>query len=248
MYSYGEDGSSPCSTDLGGEPTVGSSRRLVAGAELSPALWTALCALPDRPGVYRLIGHDGAVVYVGKARSLLCRVSSYFAPSPDGRRLAQAIRRATAAVEIVETGSELGALLEELRQIRAYRPRFNVQRLVHRRRPPKGRFVLFLPGQSERTVELMGVCDGIVVGSALVHARRRPLRPVWALLRRCLSFQTATRPANDEDQLVASWLRCEQARCNLIDLAQTGGIRDAARLVRAYLADPALLTGKIYLR
>ena len=248
MYSYSEDGSSPCSTDLGGEPTVGSARRLVAGAELSLALWAALCALPDRPGVYRLIGHDGAVVYVGKARSLLCRVSSYFAPSPDGRRLAGAIRRATASVEIVETGSEVGALLEELRQIRAYRPRFNVQRLVHPRRAPKGRFVLFLPGQSEGAVELMGVCDGIVVGSAFTSARRRPMRPVWALLRRCLSPQAANRRATEEDQLVATWLRREQVRCNLVDLRQTGGVRDAARRVRAYLADPALFISKIYLR
>ena len=45
-----------------------------------------------------------------------------------------------------------------------------------------------------------------------------------------------------------SWLRREQRRCNVLDLAQTEGIRDAARLVRAYLADPALFTGKICLR
>jgi hypothetical protein len=198
--------------------------------------------------VYRLLGHDGSVLYVGKARCLRSRVASYFLQARDERRLAAALRSEAASFQVVQTTSELGALLEELRQIRALRPRFNVQRCVHRRRAPKGRFVLFLPGETAGAVELLALCDGLVVGRATTNERHRPMRPVWALLRRCLRPELPLRLATEEDRIVATWLRREQSRCNLVDLGRTDGIRHAARLVRGYLADPALFTAKIYLR
>ena len=89
----------------GGGSSQASQRRQVAGARLTLSLRKALDELPDCPGVYRLIGRDGTVVYVGKARSLQRRVSSYLAPSTDGRRLAAAIRREVASVEHRASGA-----------------------------------------------------------------------------------------------------------------------------------------------
>jgi len=150
-------------------------------------------------------------------------VASYFLQARDERRLAAALRSEAASFQVVQTTSELGALLEELRQIRALRPRFNVQRCVHRRRAPKGRFVLFLPGETDGAVELLGLCDGLVVGRATTNERHRPMRPVWALLRRCLRPELPLRLATEEDRIVATWLRREQSRCNLVDLAEPTG-------------------------
>lgn len=82
-------------------------------------------ALPRRPGVYRMYGAEGELLYVGKARSLKDRVGSYFSPGriePKVHALVQQI----ANIEVTVTNSETEALLLEYNLIKAHRPRFNV--------------------------------------------------------------------------------------------------------------------------
>lgn len=79
----------------------------------------------DRPGVYRMLAPDGEIVYVGKSKKVRTRLMSYFRAGPDEKG-ARIIREA-ARVEWDYTPSEFGALLEELRLIKRWRPRFNVQ-------------------------------------------------------------------------------------------------------------------------
>jgi len=82
-------------------------------------------SLPRRPGVYRMYGADRELLYVGKARSLKDRVSTYFAPgnlNPKVHALVQQI----ADIEVTVTGSETEALLLEYNLIKAHKPRFNV--------------------------------------------------------------------------------------------------------------------------
>jgi DNA polymerase-3 subunit epsilon len=82
-------------------------------------------ALPLTPGVYRLLGADGRVLYVGRARRLRERVSGYFRDDVDHDRHTLALLRRTYDVDVTETGSELEAALCEAQQIRELRPRFN---------------------------------------------------------------------------------------------------------------------------
>ncbi|NVK35287.1 MAG: excinuclease ABC subunit UvrC [Rhodobacteraceae bacterium] len=81
--------------------------------------------LPMGPGVYRMLGEDGTVLYVGKARSLKKRVSSYTRLQGQSNRIARMIM-ATAAMEFVVTNTEPEALLLEANLIKRLRPRFNV--------------------------------------------------------------------------------------------------------------------------
>jgi excinuclease ABC subunit C len=79
----------------------------------------------DRPGVYRMIAGNGEIVYVGKSKRLRSRLMSYFRceyPTDKGARI---LRDAT-RIEWDYLPSEFAALLEELRLIKRYRPRFNV--------------------------------------------------------------------------------------------------------------------------
>jgi DNA polymerase-3 subunit epsilon len=80
---------------------------------------------PERPGVYTMRSQYGNVLYVGKAKNLRDRVSSYFAPShTDGTKLTQ-MMKAVREITYEETGSELSALLLESKKIKELRPKFN---------------------------------------------------------------------------------------------------------------------------
>ena len=81
--------------------------------------------LPNRPGVYRMIGDDGDVLYVGKARSLKKRVSNYTRLQGLSNRIIRMIQL-TVAMEFVTTRTETEALLLEANLIKRLRPKFNV--------------------------------------------------------------------------------------------------------------------------
>jgi excinuclease ABC subunit C len=81
--------------------------------------------LPARPGVYRMLDAQGESLYVGKARNLKSRVSSYFQPGNVHPKV-QALVAKTARMEVTITNSDTEALLLEFNLIKAHRPRFNV--------------------------------------------------------------------------------------------------------------------------
>ncbi|HXF53723.1 MAG TPA: excinuclease ABC subunit UvrC [Hyphomicrobiaceae bacterium] len=84
-----------------------------------------LKTLPGSPGVYRMLDAAGNVIYVGKARSLKARVTSYARLGGHTNRIARMIAQ-TAAMEFVTVGTEAEALLLEANLIKRFRPRFNV--------------------------------------------------------------------------------------------------------------------------
>ena len=88
-------------------------------------LEAALPTLPTSPGVYRMLDEKGEALYVGKARSIRKRVTSYTQLG----RLPERLRRMvfeTRSLEVVTTASEAEALLLEANFIKRFRPRFNI--------------------------------------------------------------------------------------------------------------------------
>ncbi len=80
---------------------------------------------PDKPGVYRMYGEDGACLYVGKAKSLKKRVVQYAQGRFHTQRIGLMVSL-TRSMELVVTASETEALLLESNFIKKLKPRFNV--------------------------------------------------------------------------------------------------------------------------
>ena len=95
---------------------------LARGAEAVREFWRHA---PTGPGVYRMIGPEGEVLYVGKARSIKKRIAAYMAPERQPARIARMVAQ-TRSLVFVTTESEAEALLLEANLVKQLRPRYNV--------------------------------------------------------------------------------------------------------------------------
>ena len=84
-------------------------------------------AIPDEPGVYKFRDSAGRVIYVGKAKSLRSRLSSYFADLTTLHPRTRQMVTTAAGVEWTVVGTEVEALQLEYSWIKEYDPRFNVR-------------------------------------------------------------------------------------------------------------------------
>ncbi len=81
--------------------------------------------LPNKPGVYQYFDKEGVIIYVGKAKNLKKRVSSYFSKVHDSARTRILVRK-IADIKHIVVETETDALLLENNLIKKYQPRYNV--------------------------------------------------------------------------------------------------------------------------
>jgi excinuclease ABC subunit C len=113
---------------------AGHGHRYAAGVSDTPSLRSGRGVLrpergsiPKEPGVYRFFDRDGRVLYVGKAKNLRSRLSSYFADPFEMHPRTRAMVRAASRVDWVVVANEVEALQLEYSWIKSYEPRFNVK-------------------------------------------------------------------------------------------------------------------------
>ena len=84
-----------------------------------------LKTLPEKPGVYKHIDSEGQILYVGKAKNLKKRVTSYFSKKHSEERLRMLVRRVS-NIEVIVTNTEFDALLLENTLIKKIQPWYNI--------------------------------------------------------------------------------------------------------------------------
>ncbi|HEX3363503.1 excinuclease ABC subunit UvrC [Phenylobacterium sp.] len=199
--------------------------------------------LPDKPGVYRMVGEDGEVLYVGKARSLKKRVIQYAQGRFHTNRIAHMVD-ATRSMEFVTTRTETDALLLEINLIKQLKPRFNVllrddksfPEIVIRREHPAAQLRKHRGAHS-----IKGDYFGPFASAGAVNRTLNTLQKAF-LLRSCSDsvYESRTRPC-----MLHQIKRCAAPCTGLISLEDYGGLveqaedflRGKSRAVVAGLAD-----------
>ena len=81
--------------------------------------------LPSNPGIYQYLNAEGTIIYIGKAKNLKKRVSSYFIKNHDNTKTAVLVKQ-IADINTIIVNSEIEALLLENNLIKKYQPKYNV--------------------------------------------------------------------------------------------------------------------------
>ena len=156
-----------------------------------------LKTLPDSPGVYRMLDAKGNVLYVGKAKSLKKRVSSYVKTGGLTDRIARVVAE-TAEMLFVTTASETEALLLESNLIKRLKPRYNVSYRDDKSFPnillrEDHAFPQLLKHRGAKSIK--GVYFGPFASAGAVNRTLNALQRAF-LLRSCSDsvFESRTRP------------------------------------------------------
>ncbi len=93
---------------------------------MSDTLHINLLSLPESPGVYRFYDKNGKILYVGKAKNIKKRVSSYFTKNKDSWKTSTLVKKIR-QIEYIVTSTEADALLLENTLIKELQPKYNIQ-------------------------------------------------------------------------------------------------------------------------
>lgn len=219
----------------------------------SEHLQNILKTLPDKPGVYQHLDKDGRILYIGKAKSLKKRVSSYFSKQHTHGRTWVMVQK-IADIRTLITENELEALLLENSLIKEHQPRYNVNLKDDKTYPwiviKKERFprIFYTRKKINDGSEYFGPYASVKVMKAVLDLVRQvhPIRSCKLLLseeaiqagkyQRCLEFHIGNCKAPCEA------LQTEEAYMHEVALARqiiTGKLGEVKRMLTERMREEA---------
>jgi hypothetical protein len=199
-------------------------------------------SLPQRPGIYIMRDANGLPIYVGKARNLRARVKQYFRARIESDEKIERILERMSRLEVVETGSDLAALLAEQSAIRAHQPPINIQYEVHERpaaeQAHERRLALVLSAPAEEEAEVFLLHGDAAMRREIVRrADPAALRPLLEEFFFGTPPKRAEGAAREELEIAWSWLDRYADRVNAFDVDVAGGLDASLRLLERYLRE-----------
>lgn len=152
-----------------------------------------LKTLPHKPGVYQHLDKEGKIIYIGKAKNLKKRVSSYFTKSHDNARTHMLVKRIV-DVRTIVTETEFDALLLENNLIKEHQPKYNVNLKDDKTYP-------WICIKNERFPRIFSTRNPIKDGSDYYgpYASVRVMRTVLDLIRQLYKLRTCNLQLSEEN-------------------------------------------------
>ncbi len=198
--------------------------------------------LPRVAGTYRFYDRDDGLLYVGKAKDLRGRVSSYFREGALRSRRVQKLLDAVFRIEIEPVGSDLEALLREAAWIRRKKPAANVQRAVRSREDRRHRFdsmLLLEPASHPFVLRAYLLKDGVLVGNIGIGPRGAGLSRIERILTDHFFSvpmgPTPTAGPEVEVEVVTRWLAAHRDRAVAFDPTDLGSSHEVIRRLQWFL-------------
>lgn len=159
----------------------------------SEHLQNLLKTLPDKPGVYQHLDKDGKILYIGKAKNLKKRVSSYFTKQHDNARTYLLVKKVR-DIRTIITDSEFDALLLENNLIKEHQPKYNVNLKDDKTYP-------WICIKKERFPRIFSTRNPVKDGSEYFgpYASVRVMRTVLDLIRQLYHLRTCNLNLSEEN-------------------------------------------------
>jgi hypothetical protein len=210
--------------------------------------------LPETPGIYRFLDERDEPIYIGKAKNLKRRVSSYFLNFSRKPPKIESIHKSLKKIIYEETGSELEALLRESELIQSLRPPLNKQYLVHERVPSyakRGNLIILVPEIAAKGLVLYFIKEGTLIKRKKIKKEKTGFQDIRNLLKskyfsekktskKQKSSRRTPRDASPDIhmELISSYLRENKDRLNWFDPTDYETPDDVIQIIKSYLKAP----------
>lgn len=228
-------------------------------------------SIPEKPGTYRFLDANHSPIYVGKAKNLRRRISSYFLSFNTLPPKIESLYASLKQIEYEETGSELEAILREAELISSLKPPLNKQFEIHERTAQYGKtgnLVIVLPAVDEREAVCYFIKDKRLIKSFRIRKRKAELDRIRNFLKR--NFFSPKRSSHTADscgqgseskrkrkseregkgpdidiELISSYLGQKRESVNWFDPTDHRSPADALRVIASYLQTEDLESGRV---
>lgn len=206
--------------------------------------------IPLTPGVYLMRDEADHVFYVGKAKRLAARISSYFINMPFPDKKLQTIRDRLFRIEYEQAGSELEALLLEFNYIQKYSPELNIQIQINAQQFQdviSRKIILIIPSQIDNNISLFMLTTEQKARKVVINKIQYDQNEVNSAVKEFyFSGSEVDHSLTDSEiEIIWRWLKQNQEQVNYLDVEKTAGFVDCCNKLHRYIADKNIASDKI---
>ncbi len=220
-----------------------------------------LRSLPETPGVYKFLDEHNEPIYIGKAKNLKRRISSYFLNFGRKPPKIESIHQYLKKIVYEEMATELEALLRESDLIQSLKPRLNRQYLVHKRAASYAKsrnLIILIPSAAVEEFILYFIKEGTLIkrkkikkGKMRIQEIRNLLKSKYFSEKKTEKIQKSLRRAprvaslDTHMELISSYLRENKDKLNWFDPTDYPTPEEVIQIIKSYVKAPPKIGERI---